>query len=33
MVGELLKTSIGIREPDDRDSYSNKRIDLTGSSS
>ena len=31
MICELLKTSIGLRPIDDRDSYSNKRIDLTGS--
>tara|TARA_B100001063_G_scaffold247173_1_gene290949 strand:- start:1607 stop:5191 length:3585 start_codon:yes stop_codon:yes gene_type:complete len=30
MICELLKTSIGLREADDRDSYSNKRIDLAG---
>ena len=31
MINKLLKTSLGIRKCDDRDSYKNKRIDLTGS--
>jgi len=30
MTNKLLKTSFGWRKPDDRDSYINKRIDLTG---
>ncbi len=30
MANKLLKTSFGWRNPDDRDSYINKRIDLTG---
>ena len=30
MVNELLKCSVGWRQADDRDSYLNKRIDLTG---
>jgi DNA-directed RNA polymerase II subunit RPB2 len=30
MTNKLLKTSFGWRKSDDRDSYSNKRIDLTG---
>lgn len=30
MTQELLRASTGRRPPDDRDSYSNKRIDLTG---
>ena len=31
MVRELIKTKTGTRLPDDRDSYLNKRVDLTGS--
>ena len=31
MAHKLIKTSIGILPPDDRDSYLNKRVDLTGS--
>ena len=31
MAHKLIKTSIGILPPDDRDSYVNKRVDLTGS--
>ena len=31
MINKLLKTSFGWRKPDDRDSYSNKRLDLAGS--
>jgi DNA-directed RNA polymerase II subunit RPB2 len=31
MTRELLRTTMGLRTPDDRDSYANKRIDLTGS--
>ena len=31
MINKLLKTSLGRRKCDDRDSYKNKRIDLTGS--
>ena len=31
MAHRLIKTSIGILSPDDRDSYLNKRVDLTGS--
>ena len=31
MANKLLRTSFGWRKPDDRDSYVNKRIDLTGS--
>ena len=30
MVNKLLKTSIGIRTEDDRDNYSNKRVEMTG---
>ena len=30
MTNKLLRTSLGWRKPDDRDSYINKRIDLTG---
>ena len=30
MTNKLLQTSVGIRSVDDRDSYINKRIDLTG---
>jgi len=30
MTNKLLRTSFGWRKPDDRDSYVNKRIDLTG---
>ena len=30
MANQLLKCSFGLRSPDDRDSYINKRIDLTG---
>ena len=30
MVNNLLKCCIGEREPDDRDSYDNKRVELTG---
>ena len=30
MVNNLLKCCIGEREPDDRDSYENKRVELTG---
>lgn len=30
MINKLLLTSFGLRKPDDRDSYMNKRIDLTG---
>ena len=30
MANKLLRTSFGWRKPDDRDSYINKRIDLTG---
>lgn len=30
MTNKLLRTSFGWRNPDDRDSYINKRIDLTG---
>ena len=30
MTNKLLKTSFGWRDPDDRDAYYNKRIDLTG---
>ena len=31
MISELIKTSMGLRPIDDRDSYANKRIDLNGS--
>jgi len=31
MINKLLRTSFGWRKPDDRDSYSNKRLDLAGS--
>ena len=31
MINKLLQTSFGWRNPDDRDSYNNKRIDLAGS--
>ena len=31
MINKLLQTSLGRRKCDDRDSYKNKRIDLTGS--
>ena len=30
MTNKLLQTSFGWRKKDDRDSYINKRIDLTG---
>ena len=30
MVQELIRASTGLRAPDDRDSYANKRLDLTG---
>ena len=30
MTNKLLRTSFGWRKQDDRDSYINKRIDLTG---
>jgi len=31
MINKLLQTSLGRRKCDDRDSYKNKRVDLTGS--
>tara|TARA_B100000795_G_scaffold45214_1_gene29711 strand:+ start:250 stop:3822 length:3573 start_codon:yes stop_codon:yes gene_type:complete len=30
MINKLLRTSFGWRKPDDRDSYTNKRLDLAG---
>ena len=30
MVNKLLRTSLGLRSPDDRDNYANKRIEMSG---